>query len=235
MDDFLEIYDNALTPAQCQHIIERFNASDKVVRGKTGNGVDTTRKDSYDITIGLHPEWNDVSAMLMHAVQRSLEAYMNKYRMLLVGAIAPQVVHPATGEPVALTIDNFDECGTPYVGDLMRTIYRAGPINLQKYVKASGGYHHWHSEIYPQNASCDSLHRALLFQFYLNDVEEGGETEFFYQKRKIEARQGRLIIAPAGFTHTHKGHVARSGDKYIATSWILFQRAETLYGQSAPV
>ena len=69
----------------------------------------------------------------------------------------------------------------------------------------------------------------LLFQFYLNDVEEGGETEFLYQGRKVEARKGRLIIAPAGFTHTHKGHVPASGDKYIATSWILFRRAEELF------
>lgn len=230
MDDFLEIYDNALSAEQCAHIIARFNASDKVVRGKTGQGVDTTKKDSYDLTISQYPDWNDVSNMMMQAVQRHLVEYMNKYRMLLVGAMSPMVVHPATGQPVQLDIDNFDECGTPHIGELMRTMYRAGQLNVQKYLQSSGGYHHWHSEIYPQNASCESLHRALLFQFYLNNVAEGGETEFFYQNRKIEARQGRLIIAPAGFTHTHKGHVARSGDKYIATSWILFQRAEALYG-----
>ena len=46
-----------------------------------------------------------------------------------------------------------------------------------------------------------------------------------------ETRKGRLIIAPAGFTHTHKGHVPASGDKYIATSWILFRRAEELFAQ----
>ena len=234
MDDFLEIYDNALTPEQCEHIVARFNASDKVVRGKTGQGVDTTKKDSYDLTISQYPDWNDVSNMMMGALQHHLQQYMNKYRMMLVGAMAPQVIHPVTGQAVQLTIDNFDECGTPYVGELMRTMYRAGQINVQKYVQTSGGYHHWHSEIYPQNASCESLHRALLFQFYLNDVADGGETEFFYQKRKIDARQGRLIIAPAGFTHSHKGHVARSSDKYIATSWILFQRAEVLYGQPRP-
>jgi len=74
----------------------------------------------------------------------------------------------------------------------------------------------------------------LLFQFYLNDVAEGGETEFYYQQRKVEARQGRLIIAPAGFTHTHKGNVSRSGDKYVATSWILFQRAEAMFGAPSP-
>ena len=71
----------------------------------------------------------------------------------------------------------------------------------------------------------------LLFQFYLYDVLDGGETEFLYQRRKGEARKGRLIIAPAGFTHTHKGHVATSGDKYVATSWIMFQRAETMFAQ----
>jgi hypothetical protein len=27
--------------------------------------------------------------------------------------------------------------------------------------------------------------------------------------------------------------VSRSGDKYVATSWILFRRAEELFGQRA--
>ena len=230
LDDFIGIYDGALTPEQCRQIIARFEASDKVVRGRTGNGVDLTKKDSHDLTIGPHKEWHDVGNLMLSVVRQHLRAYMDKYRMLLVGALSPTVAHPETGEAVVLTLANFDDCGTPNIDALIQHMYRAGPINLQKYVKASGGYHHWHSEIYPQNASCETLHRALLFQFYLNDVDDGGETEFLYQQRKVEARQGRLIIAPAGFTHSHKGHVAKSGDKYIATSWILFQRAETLYG-----
>ncbi len=230
MDDFIEIYDAALTPEQCEQIMARFNASGKVVRGKTGNGVDTTKKDSFDITISAHADWNDVGQLMMASVQQHLRHYMDKYRMMLVGALSPMVAHPVTGAAVVLSPDNFDECGSPHIDELMQSMYRCGQINVQKYLKASGGYHHWHSEIYPQNASCESMHRALLFQFYLNDVADGGETEFYYQKRKIEARQGRLIIAPAGFTHSHKGHVSHSGDKYVATSWILFQRAETLFG-----
>jgi hypothetical protein len=230
LDDFIEIYDGALTPGQCENIIERFGASDRVLRGRTGNGVDTTKKDSYDLSISGDKDWHDVNGIMMMALQKHLCRYMDKYRMLLVGALSPTVVHPATGQPVVLSLANFDECGRPNIDGLMKTMYRCGAINLQKYLKASGGYHHWHSEIYPQNASGETLHRALLFQFYLNDVAEGGETEFLYQERKVAARQGRLIIAPAGFTHSHKGHVARSGDKYIATSWILFQRAENLFG-----
>jgi hypothetical protein len=230
MDDFIGIYDGALTPEQCDHIVERFGASDKVVRGQTGNGVDIAKKDSYDLTISQHQEWIDVANLMMASVQQHLRHYMDKYRMLLIGALSPMVVHPASGEPVALSLANFDECGRPNIDALMQSMYRCGHINVQKYLKASGGYHHWHSEIYPQNETCDTLHRVLLFQFYLNDVAEGGETEFLYQDRKVEARKGRLIIAPAGFTHTHKGHVATSGDKYIATSWILFQRAEQMFG-----
>ncbi|MFC0251339.1 2OG-Fe(II) oxygenase [Massilia consociata] len=230
MEDFIGIYDNALSAEQCDAIVARFNESNKVMRGRTGNGVDVSKKDSYDLTINGHAEWDDVGRLLTTAMARHMAQYMDKYRMLLIGALSPQVAHPQTGEAVTLSLSNFDEFGTPNVMALLQSMYRVGHINLQKYLQDSGGYHHWHSEIYPQNASCETLHRVLLWQFYLNDVEDGGETEFLYQNRKVEARKGRLIIAPAGFTHTHKGHVARSGDKYIATSWILFQRAEVLFG-----
>ena len=40
-----------------------------------------------------------------------------------------------------------------------------------------------------------------------------------------------LVIAPAGFTHTHRGNTPVGGDKYIATSWVLFQRSEQLFGK----
>ena len=40
---------------------------------------------------------------------------------------------------------------------------------------------------------------------------------------------GDLLIAPTAFTHTHRGNRPGGGDKFIATSWILFQRAEQLF------
>ena len=80
-----------------------------------------------------------------------------------------------------------------------------------------------------RDASGESLHRWLLWTIYLNEGFEAGETEFLYQDRRIEPRTGRLLIAPTAFTHTHRGNRPRGGDKVIATSWILFQRAEALY------
>jgi len=39
-----------------------------------------------------------------------------------------------------------------------------------------------------------------------------------------------VLIAPTAFTHTHRGNRPTGGDKYIATSWIFFNRAEQIYG-----
>jgi hypothetical protein len=222
MDDFIETYDDTITPRNCEAICARFAASADTAPGRTGQGVDRAKKDSTDLTLEGRADWADVNRLLAQTALHHLHAYMAKYRFLLIGALAPTVSDPATGGAVTLSPDNFDRCGLPHLTGLIQAMYRCGPVNLQRYRAGSGGYHHWHSEIYPQAGSAEALHRVLLFQFYLNDVAEGGETEFAYQQRRVAPKAGRLVIAPAGFTHTHKGHVPVSGDKVIATSWILF-------------
>jgi hypothetical protein len=77
------------------------------------------------------------------------------------------------------------------------------------------GYHNWHFE-----NSGETPYRKLVTMMYLNDVDDGGETEFLYQKKRIRPKQGRVLIFPAGFTHTHRGNPPLSGDKYILTSWL---------------
>lgn len=79
-----------------------------------------------------------------------------------------------------------------------------------------GGYHLWHSE----NHTYESRYRGLVSMVYLNDVEEGGETEFLYYSKRIKPERGKFLLFPAGFTHTHRGNPPLSGKKYIATSWI---------------
>ena len=41
-----------------------------------------------------------------------------------------------------------------------------------------------------------SAARELVWMIYLNDIEEGGETEFMYQKRRIKPTQGTMVIFP---------------------------------------
>jgi hypothetical protein len=56
--------------------------------------------------------------------------------------------------------------------------------------------------------------------FYLNDVEEGGETEFLYLNTKIKPVKGTLVYFPTHFPFVHRGNIPISDDKYIMTGWI---------------
>lgn len=80
----------------------------------------------------------------------------------------------------------------------------------------SGGYHVWHTE----QGGGNYIRRILVYTLYLNDVEEGGETEFLYQRKRYPARQGDICIFPAHFTHPHRGNPPISGEKYIMTGWF---------------
>tara|TARA_R100000278_G_C5439170_1_gene153078 strand:- start:164 stop:733 length:570 start_codon:yes stop_codon:yes gene_type:complete len=88
-----------------------------------------------------------------------------------------------------------------------------------KRIPIGGGFHKWHYE----NASFESSTRRFVVQAYLNTVEEGGETEFLYQNRRIKAVEGTVLVWPAGFTHVHRGNPPIGQDKYILTSWGMLQ------------
>ena len=88
--------------------------------------------------------------------------------------------------------------------------------NLQKY-PVGGGFKIWHFE--NDFSSNLNWHRGLVFMTYLNDVEDGG-TEFLYQNLKVTAKKGLTLIWPAFFTHTHKGQISKTKEKYIVTGWF---------------
>lgn len=80
-----------------------------------------------------------------------------------------------------------------------------------------GGYHNWHSEHCNQLGSDNTL---LAWMVYLNDVEDGGETEFLYQSKRISPKRNRFVLWPAGFTHLHRGNPPLSSVKYVTTGWV---------------
>jgi hypothetical protein len=231
MQDFIEVYPNALDPAICKDFIDRFEKSGEAKRGQVGSGVDIKLKNSYDITVTGKPHWRDVNGVIQQVAFQGFQKYIRKYPFQLIGPMSAQYMDKQTKELRTVTYDTLDQLDEATFTRILMTMFRPGSINIQKYLANEGGYPHWHSEIYPRDPSADTLHRVLLFTIYLNDVPEEGETEFYYQERKIRPETGSLLIAPAGFTHTHRGNMPKGGDKYIATSWILFQRAEILYGQ----
>ena len=91
------------------------------------------------------------------------------------------------------------------------------PINLQHYAP-NEGFYEWHCE----RSSYQSHQRALVFMTYLNDVDDGGETEFHFQQMKTKAVKGKTVIWPTDFTHLHRGVTSPTEHKYIATGWFHF-------------
>jgi hypothetical protein len=231
--DFIQVVDAALPGEHCDRLVAMFDAHSDVQPGRTGSGVNAAQKRSLDLTLDAYAEFRPLLGAIQRVTLTHLSAYFRRYPLGLIGAITPTVVDPATQAPVAVDLENFEALADRYVGPLIKALFRSGPMNLQKYAAGSGGYPHWHSEIYPQDARCEPLHRVLFYMYYLNDVERGGHTEFYFQARSIAPRKGTLLIAPAGFTHAHRGNVPESEDKYVLTSWLLYRRAEELFAAKA--
>lgn len=64
--------------------------------------------------------------------------------------------------------------------------------------------------------------RYLVFLWYLNDVEVGGETRFCDLDLSVSARAGRLLIFPPYWMYQHAGRPPVSNDKYILSTYMLF-------------
>ena len=86
--------------------------------------------------------------------------------------------------------------------------------NIQKY-DPGDGYHSLHCE----NAGESTAQRVLAWMIYLNTVTDKGGTYFSAYNKTINAKEGRLVIWPAYFTHQHKGVVSKTQTKYIVTGW----------------
>jgi hypothetical protein len=64
--------------------------------------------------------------------------------------------------------------------------------------------------------------RYMVFLWYLNNVEQGGETEFCDLDVKVAPRTGRLLMFPPYWMFQHAGRPPISGDKYILSTYMMF-------------
>ena len=93
--------------------------------------------------------------------------------------------------------------------------------NIQ-YYKPKAGYKYWHCERF--NSESPVTYRHLVYMTYLNDVTDQGGTEFYYQNMTIQPKKGLTVIWPADWTHTHRGIVSPTQEKYIITGWFSYHK-----------
>lgn len=97
--------------------------------------------------------------------------------------------------------------------------FHASLPQIQKY-NPKEGFFKWHLE-----RGIGVYNRVFAYITYLNDVEDGGGTEFKYFNKTTKAEAGKTIIFPSDWTHMHRGVVSPTETKYIATGWLIADKS----------
>tara|TARA_R100001163_G_C5047070_1_gene184269 strand:- start:53 stop:763 length:711 start_codon:yes stop_codon:yes gene_type:complete len=208
MNNFVEIYENALSAGTTDYIVNLFNTQkDLTYQGVAGKTkiLDVSKKDSTDLDL-MHYGKDKIPINIIKELEESLTNYLTEYCLK----------YPLFPNKVDWTTKKNKEA----IKDYLWRYFSVYPFSVlcKKYKKGEQGYHSWHQD---RGSQSPSIHRHLVCMYYLNDVEKGGETEFYNQKLKVKPKKGSLVIFPATFTHIHKGNIPISNDKYIMNFWIL--------------
>ena len=93
-------------------------------------------------------------------------------------------------------------------------------FNVQKYLKGD----HF-SKVHTERANLQHSDRVFAWMTYLNNVEDGGATNFLHYDISVKPEIGKTLIWPAEWTHAHNGRIVNSGKKYIITGWMNFTQS----------
>lgn len=180
----------------CDDIKEIFHKlENKQHPGSTGSGVKKEVKDTIDLDLmKINTSICDVSrevGKIIPFLLAELQENLTKYMELF------EELYP------------FNSCGLSECDGLF-----VDTLQIQMYKKNVGQY------VYHHDSKSDTkMQRQMTFIWYLNDIDIGGETEF-WGNVKIIPKRGMLVLFPATWTYIHRGCVPNSDDKYIITGWF---------------
>lgn len=190
---FIGIYNNVYPEGYCQHLISEF---DRLERDSAGSN-----------------RWQS---------EKALESIKNDYQIGL--ELRGHSTHDFEDKRIVpMFFDGLQACYDEYTRKfsvLRDGKIRADTMKMQR-THPGGGYHVWHGE----QGNNDSASRVVVYMLYLNtlDSNEGGETEFLYQKQRYQPTENQMILWPASFTHAHRGNtVLGDRSKYVVTGWFYY-------------
>lgn len=192
-DNFVAVFDDYLPPTWCDRAIEYCEWC--AANNRTWERTETTTSIKNDNSTTLNP----ISSEEINFTYENLTPIISEFNKAFWDECYPQYLKK---------YDVLAQYGK-------HTIYS---YKIQKTLPG-GGYHIWHSE----DGSVPYSRRVGVYIVYLNDVEEGGETEFLYLSKRYAPKKGRIIVFPPNFPWAHRGNPPLSGAKYIMTGWLEFQ------------
>ena len=150
---------------------------------------------------GVNPEKKKCTEIYLDSDQK------NPFNLLFLDELRDEVIQYIKEYPFIDKIDTWE----------FSNIYK-----IQKYLP-NEGYFFLHCE----NARHSPSHidnKMLVWMIYLNDVTDGGYTEFPQQNKLIQPRVGDMLIWPPYWTHPHRGITSKTQTKYIMTGWFNYSK-----------
>lgn len=186
----------SLSKELCDIIIQRYDAEQHLkYQGVTASGLDKTIKDTQDMIIPETDEWYDINQALSNELQKHMKLYIQSVEK---------------GE----NYKKENNYGKDF-HHLDEKLIQVNNFMIQRYEQNKGKY------VYHQDGSNESTQsRAVTYLWYLNDVVEGGETDFYGGSFQVKPETGKLLLFPAFWCYPHRGNMPISSSKYIVTGWL---------------
>jgi Rps23 Pro-64 3,4-dihydroxylase Tpa1-like proline 4-hydroxylase len=201
--DFIYTNNNSLSKELCDDIIELYERDKRFAgKGQTITGVNSHIKDSMDLPISQIMElkecieWKNIHKLLCSELYANLKKYIKN-----ISKDEYNKYHIEPNHKFAIINANP---------------LKAETFQVQKYEPSLGRYIYHHDGRVQIH---DKRYRMITYLWYLNDVEEGGETEFWCTF-KVKPEAGKLILFPATWTYPHCANIPISNAKYIITGWL---------------
>jgi hypothetical protein len=190
--------ENSISKELCYDIIQMFESEENKNDGRTLGGVNKKVKDTVDYVINANDKkWYKYHQFLYKELSRNIKNYLD-------GLNKNNCINN-NNQLSSLNYNYFDGKNLDIE-----------TFMVQRYIKNTGRY------IYHNDFMVDiknSKHRVITYLWYLNDVEEGGET-VLEDNIFIKPTTGKLLLFPACWTYPHCGRIPISSNKYIITGWI---------------
>ena len=199
MEKYIYTNKTSLSKEVCSDIIELFENEDRKDHGVTHGGVQKNIKHTHDFTIPENePKWYKYHQLFHNELTRNLQIYLNKLNE-----------NPS--------FKNENQNTTAVYKHFENVTILQSVFMIQRYIMNEGRY------IYHNDFSVDlknKKNRVITYLWYLDDVEEGGETDFPDLNLKVKPETGKLILFPATWDFPHCGKMPISSNKYIVTGWL---------------
>ncbi len=112
--------------------------------------MDKSKKNSLDLHLSNAHDWQEERNTIAQLILKAIIEYAKKYPFILTCAVPPSMQDAKTGQLKTVSHEDISQMNDQQIEQLVRYIYSIDDINMQRYTKGSGGYHHWHSEHFPQ-------------------------------------------------------------------------------------